>query len=454
MVCRFPRRWGRQPSMFTQPHFHRRTICSNHRRHWNSLAAVLIALAFSSVGNAQNSETPASAELHAKALIYGEAWQSGDVSPPFARFRAWAERYVTSGLPNKSQGLSSVQISEGVALAIKRRKIFAELIESDPERAIALTVPASIRSKLPDEVVRELESRVSGIGDLSVVIACPAIGGPPPEPIERRVYLEQQVYRAFTYNRRANQTTKIGIPLHGVAIDDRLALAESCVRELEQDEIPNPSEPIVDIGPKGSETVSPLPGVLGEVGKTIFRFESRKDLIEAETRLENAEAGLGPHPRALDLKERARSREETLEPDGWTAGNQNVLIIRVDFSDLPGDPVRRGGSTVYTAAYVQNFSDNQITPYYQVSSYGITSLTNTATPQLYRMPHPASYYATLGGSCEGNCQLHADARNAAAANYTLANYDRIIVLFSWLGTSRIRSSRMAGERKWADRMFG
>jgi hypothetical protein len=63
------------------------------------------------------------------------------------------------------------------------------------------------------------------------------------------------------------------------------------------------------------------------------------------------------------------------------------------------------------------------------SSCQLTSLTNTVATPLYRMPQTAAYYATNGA----NSQLHSDAQTAAAANYTLANYTRIIVVFSSLG---------------------
>ncbi len=110
-------------------------------------------------------------------------------------------------------------------------------------------------------------------------------------------------------------------------------------------------------------------------------------------------------------------------PTAWTTGGKNVLIIRVDFSDLTGAPEG------YSATTVQNLADSQIAPYYAKSSYGLTSLTNTVTTLVYRMPQTAAYYATNGA----NDTLHTDAENAAAANYTVANYDRIIVYFAALG---------------------
>jgi Concanavalin A-like lectin/glucanases superfamily/Viral BACON domain len=100
-------------------------------------------------------------------------------------------------------------------------------------------------------------------------------------------------------------------------------------------------------------------------------------------------------------------------------------------------------------------ADTQISPYYVRSSYGLTTLSNTVTTQLYRMPQTASYYAVNGA----NDQLLADAETAAAANYTLGNYDRIVLLFSWLGSisgSQINYGGMAnvgGPEVWVNGEF-
>lgn len=136
-------------------------------------------------------------------------------------------------------------------------------------------------------------------------------------------------------------------------------------------------------------------------------------------------------------------------PTAWTTGGKNVLIIRVDFSDLPGAPEG------FSAATVQNLADSQIAPYYIKSSYGLTSLTNTVTTLVYRMPQTAAYYATGGF----NDTLHSDAENAAAANYTMANYDRVIVFFASLGSiasSQITYGGLAdvgGPRVWCNGEF-
>lgn len=336
-------------------------------------------------------------------------------------------------------------LSEGIRLARQRRAELVELIKSNPREALASAVPASARLQLPPDIAAELETRVSGIGNLSVLGVMPAIGGPAVQPIERFVRLDGRTYRAYVYGRRANQTSKSGIPLSGITIGDVLALAESAVRELEPGETPKPGNPVVDVRIPSTQSAAGLAPVLGEIGGKIYRFASSEQLWQAETRLEAAEGGINPTP--VQSVAAVLGQDGAPPPTGggppspapptpWTTGLKNVLVIRVDFSDLTGDPVGPNDTTpssaivTYTAPYVQNIADSRISPYYQKSSYGLTSLSNTVTTQVYRMPQTATSYA-VGGL---NDQLHADAEAAAAADYNVTNYDRIIVLFSNLGS--------------------
>mgnify|MGYP006988317016 CR=1 FL=1 len=98
-------------------------------------------------------------------------------------------------------------------------------------------------------------------------------------------------------------------------------------------------------------------------------------------------------------------RNEALPATAWTVGNKKMLVIRVDFSDLTGEPKR--GSTTYTAAYVQNIADVEVAPYYAQSSFGAASLTTTVTTQVYRMPQTASAYAVgdLNAQHDGGLEL-------------------------------------------------
>src|SRR5262249_2001280 len=130
------------------------------------------------------------------------------------------------------------------------------------------------------------------------------------------------------------------------------------------------------------------------------------------------------------------------QTSAWTEGLKKILILRVDFSDLPGEP--------YTVSYLRNVADTQVAPYYQQSSYGITSFTNTITTQVYRLPKPAADYARSGDTG----QMLADAKTAAAANYALGNYDRIILVFSKLGGLPFAgNAELGGTNVWVNGEF-
>lgn len=348
----------------------------------------------------------------------------------FAAFQSWTTRYLAA---SDSDGKTQL-LSEGLVLVRQRRAALIRLIETDPQTALASTLPVALRQQLPVEILNELETRVAGIGDYIVLAADSIKGGPAVEPVQRFVRLDGRTYRARVYGRRLSQTTKNGIPLHGIMLDGVLALHASALHQLDPDEAPDTTKPTVDLRRGDKQSASASTPTLAEMGGKIYRFASSEQLREAEARLEAAEAGLGPAPRQSALavlRARVPSRA-TGEASGaaavanpWTEGNKNILIVRVDFPDLTGDPKARDG-TVYTATYVQNLADTQISPYFEESSYGLTSLSNTVTTQLYRLPQTSAYYATNNASD----QLHRDAETAASTNYNVGSYDRVMVLFS------------------------
>lgn len=363
--------------------------------------------------------------------IAAKSRSDGEASSPFLAFHSWTKRHLADSDPaSRAEALP-----EGIALAKQRRRALLEIIKSDPSQALALSVPAAVRKRLPAEVVHELETRVSGMGDYSVLGVMTARSGPAVESVQRFVRIDGRSYRAYVSGRRAGQTTKRHVPLHGVALDGALALADSALRELEPDEAPPSAQPLIDLRTSAEKLEASASPTLAEVGGKLYRFASRAHLQKIETLLEAAESGIGPEPArsaeaVLDPNQPAAPGEATssdLAASSYSEGRKSVLIIRVDFPDLPGDP--QGFGAIHTASSVQDLIDTQVTPFFQESSYGITSLTNTVTSAVYRMSQPSTYYATNGA----NYELHNEAKAAAAASHAVESFDRVIVLFSFLG---------------------
>jgi PKD domain len=102
----------------------------------------------------------------------------------------------------------------------------------------------------------------------------------------------------------------------------------------------------------------------------------------------------------------------------YTEGPKTVLYIRVDFSDLPGEPL--------SEASAQTTMDGQVAPFYDAQSYGRTTITSTTVTPVLRMPQTLAWYKT-----NGDYQLQTDARAAArAAGFDRANFSFDITAFA------------------------
>ena len=203
------------------------------------------------------------------------------------------------------------------------------------------------------------------------------------------------------------------------------------------------------VSAQGGPEVEPLRRVV-RFGNQTFRAHVFGERLTGVSQYDVPLSGIALDNEAVLAEPAATPQEEQANPpSAWTTGGKNVLIIRVDFSDRTGAPEG------YSAATVQNIADTQIAPYYIKSSYGLTSLTNTVTSLVYRMPQTSAYYATN----DANDTLHTDAENAAAADFSVSSYDRIIVFFASLGSitgSQITYGGLAdihGKKVWCNGEF-
>lgn len=301
----------------------------------------------------------------------------------------------------------------GVAAAIERRSVMRHLIATDPREALARALPRDLRAQLPAAIRAHVEVPIDARGDFEVLdaCACPAgahAGHPASAEVFRAVTVDGVRYRASVYGRREAQATKHAIPLHGIALDGMLALDERPYRLLGVSE------------KRARGFAADRPAVM--VGFEVQALADAADLARLETSLLAAEAIAGPNPAPARAADAATA---------WTTGAKQVLVIRVDFSDLPGDPrsVLDGDSPVaITASVAQDWMDRRIAPIFRDMSYGATSLVSTVSPKVYRLPQTAARYA----SALDFSQLHKDARDAAAADYAVGTFDRVVVVFSSL----------------------
>ncbi len=378
------------------------------------------------------------AQLHRldilKRLAYGQDWDT-ERTGSFAAFRDWTKRYLGSPATQRTP-----LITEGVALARARHAEMHRLMINDPQRALALTVPATIRRELPVEVLNELESRVAGKGDVSLRAGIAEPGSTIPVPTRKRAYIAGTTYTAHTYGRREPQLTQLGTSLHGIALDGELALHESPLRVLEPGEIPL-GTPDLHCPISRVAVEPPDPGVPVNLtaltfveinGRIVELCTTTDDMVDQlERQVAAAENIASPRTAPLLLNGTSDPSAITAAeaPTAWTTGSKKVLVIRVDFSDVPGEPL--------TASAAQNVMDTSIKPFYETSSYRATTLVTTVSTKLYRMPQTAYSYATT----DNDDGLHTDARTAAGADYDVASFDRVVLLMANIGSSRFVASQ-------------
>src|SRR4051812_8526037 len=142
-------------------------------------------------------------------------WKTTPPEPAFAEFAGWTERYIGARDATLRRNLEG----EGIALARKRLTEIADLIISDPQRALDRTIPKSIRNDLPASVRDLLEQPLNGKGDLEVVgiLPLPGLEAETP-PIVRTARINDSTYQAFTFGDSLAWVTRTGVPFNGISV--------------------------------------------------------------------------------------------------------------------------------------------------------------------------------------------------------------------------------------------
>ncbi len=149
------------------------------------------------------------------------------------------ERYRAAMTPAARAALEE----EGVALAPMRAvRSCTILIVQNPQRALAVTVPAVVRQVLPAAVLAGIGNARRRQGRLRVDRAAAGSGSHRAASIHapRRVHRWCYLHGPSLWAAGSGQFTRNSISLHGVALDGDLALHESPLRVLEPGKSPRP----------------------------------------------------------------------------------------------------------------------------------------------------------------------------------------------------------------------
>ena len=89
--------------------------------------------------------------------------------PAFAAFSDWTRRHAAAPDADAKAALEA----EGVTLARTRLTAMADLIQTNPKRALELAVPFAVREDLPESVRAFMEEQVNTLGDFRVAGVLP-----------------------------------------------------------------------------------------------------------------------------------------------------------------------------------------------------------------------------------------------------------------------------------------
>ncbi len=319
-------------------------------------------------------------------------------------------------------GKYSEELAQGVELARARRAALKELIQNDPQAALARAVPYSVRKRLPEPVAALLEAPVSTVANLDVEQAC---GGS--ERLSRRqhwVMLDGQRVQAFTYGARADVMTKEKLSVHGIAIDEVMAMLDDPLRELSPEEV-------ADAG---------FTGRVVQLGERLFAVESDAALEAARQQLRGTEEILGPsalpayrHLAAgqmdglypLAMQGGAGGSDDDLPPvafSPWTEGGKTMLYIRARFADE---------APTYEPVSFTDAQTNQAMAetFWKENSYGKSTLTTTITTAVVTLPKNGSEYVNNFFALREDAKAAALAANPAW-NHNNFNFYTIVTNFA------------------------
>ena len=331
--------------------------------------------------------TPASANLSAPAATPVASRNH----PALTEFNDWARRFTEGEQPD---------LTAGERLALNRRHVMLHLIKTDAEQALAQTVPARWRRDLPQSITQHFEERVDGRGSFTVMV------GTDFERSTREVFREAeidgQIYAAFPFGWRKTQMSQTSIPIHGIAIDNNLAMLSDPIRLLEPEEVEaaglNPGEEICGVSEKPAD--SRQQPVAADTGGRVRFFCGADHYRLVNEQWLAAEGGPG-------------GGGQVVLPDAWTQGTKTVLYMRVNFPDDLSEPISEANAYNVMVGVNSFFTEG---------SYNTTALVPTVTP-LMTLPHTKGYYSAAGAGA-----LLSDARQAARdAGFETDNYDRDIV---------------------------
>lgn len=329
---------------------------------------------------------------------------------PIHGFLEWAHAFSTADETKRGR-----LVAEGLTLARERRVALRELIQRDPEGALAAGLPWELRQQLPPEFHQHLEQPVNAFADYAVTVSSDFENQR--HTVERTTELNGRRYQTFVFGQMLARGTASGLPVNGIALDDLLALAGQPGRLLGAAEAAQLAMAATELDPLCAVSGEPA-DALGDAQIVELAGEFEQFCQTDHLNLMNAAWSVGGNGKWVKTGTKPGGGDDFRALDTWSQGPKTVLFIRVNFPDDLTDPISE--SAAYAA--MQSVSD-----WIVANSYGSSAMITTVTP-LLTLPNTKAFYAQVGDG-----QLLTDARVVARlAGYDTAAFDLDAVRFTKL----------------------
>lgn len=305
--------------------------------------------------------------------------------------------------------------------AQRHRDQMLERMKTRPDQALSLALSFSEHAALPDELkpfFAKPFSAAASIDQLWAVSELP--DGTRHCESRNSISIGTDILEATSLDHTLLPILD-SAPVSGIRLASQAVVSNSTVLKLSEADVAAIAEQV-----PANERIDPLTGAPGTeptlIGGEIYYLSSKNHIQQIENTLEDSFARAKEYTqRRLEhpyewLSGSAGGDSGTPQETPYQENQIDVLFIRVDFSDFPGEPI--------TQAALQttlNTVDGHLGNY----SYNEAGITATVSNSVYRMPSTGATYAQAGD----NSGIQTDARALASADYTLSNYDVIAVYF-------------------------
>jgi hypothetical protein len=371
------------------------------------LVAGLLAITIgASVTTGGAAESPGAGGALAEPLDSGQTWTIDAAIVSSANLALMTYAGLSPSLRRKLEWQAS-------AIAKLRRVSLARVIAGDPRQALLLSLAPVERQGLPKSVMDLLEERLHARGDLTLGVtedpagdtAIDPQGGAPLPVMDWTVRIGRTTRQAFLYGLRLKHQAKFDVPIHGIALDDVMAISESPLYQHDTLET-------VQLGFQPGQIVA-------TDGDAPFLLPDINAFIDLEQTLLDGILQFGPGPSS--------------KPDSWTTGVKGILVLKQLFRGDMDDP------TTPEDERLTPHSDGEIfnalfgaDVFFSSNSQRLTAFDPTiVTTPLEVLP--ASTFTGASSEAVARALIENNAlNNARAYGYDPDAYDRIILMMRQL----------------------